>query len=159
MWPRRRGAVDSIGTEDVAVGIPAPPLDDSLVTEAAPAGAMDMLDRRLAAVEERLTTAAGGRSLCELSRDGGSVGLKELEGRMSALAEARRAARRSIEAPEAVIEAVLDAWRAEFVNDSDRGVAWRSYRSGGIDELESLLNSLDHRDPTLAPFTSASIVP
>ncbi len=99
----------------------------------------DEIERRLAAVEARLTDATGDRSLCDLSRSGPSHDVKALEGAMTAVLEARRRVRGSADPVEAVVRSVLEEWRAELALDERRGPVWQAYRLGGIAELEALL--------------------
>lgn len=96
---------------------------------------------RRGAVEARLLAAAGDRSLCDLSRAGAPGGVKDLEGRLAALAEVGRAVRAG-RAPGEVVREVLAAWRAELPRDEARGPVWLAYRRGGTDELEALAADL-----------------
>ncbi len=100
----------------------------------------DLLERRLATVEQELTAAAAGASLCAISRSAGSVPeAKYLEGRMAAIREIRRAARTGRPIDE-ILDERVDHWRAELalVDTRSMGSDWRAYRAGGVDELESL---------------------
>lgn len=110
-------------------------------TRAAPVDSMrDLLDQRLASVEQELAAVAGGASLCAISRSAGSVpGAKYLEGRMVAIREIRRAARTGRPLA-AVLDESVDRWRSELarVDTQAMGSDWRAYRAGGVDELESL---------------------
>lgn len=55
----------------------------------------------------------------------------------------RQNARPSPNIPAAIV-AVLDEWRAQFLSDANWSPVWRRYRTGGVDELEALLQSLTH---------------
>lgn len=106
---------------------------------------MGTIDDRLAAVEAELTAAAGDVSLCTISRSGGPVdGIKYLEGRMAALAEARRATRHEPESDLALVASIASAWRDQLaaVRERDAGRGWIAYRAGGVDELDDLLVDL-----------------
>lgn len=128
-WRRRSSAAAPKG--DATVTAPADPV-------------LRTVDDRLADAEARLTTAAGDRSLCDLSRAGAPGGVKELEGRSAALREARRGIRAAAGEPApAVVTATLGRWRDELALDASRGPVWERYRLGGIDELERLLDDLE----------------
>jgi hypothetical protein len=101
------------------------------------------VEERLEAAEARLTEVAGDRSLCDLSRAGAPGGVKDLEGRASALRQVRRAMRRGTEHPMACAERVLGEWRHELELDRVRGPVWERYRRGGVDELERLCSAID----------------
>ncbi len=106
---------------------------------------MSTIDDRLAAVEAELTAAAGDVSLCTISRSGGPVdGIKHLEGRMAALAEARRATRHELDPDPATVESIASRWRDQLVavRERDAGRGWVAYRAGGVDELGDLLADL-----------------
>ncbi|MEX1280369.1 MAG: hypothetical protein AB1Z55_06575 [Acidimicrobiia bacterium] len=106
---------------------------------------MGTIDDRLAAVEAELTAAAGDVSLCTISRSGGSVdGIKYLEGRMAALAEARRLTRHDPRLDPATIQSIASTWREQLVvvRERDAGRGWVAYRAGGVDELDDLLSDL-----------------
>ena len=92
---------------------------------------------RRAEAERRLAAAVGDRSLCDVSRAGAPGGVKELEGRMAALAEVDRAVRGGAEPADAVRAASI-AWRAGLDADAGKGPAWAAYRRGGVDELAEL---------------------
>jgi hypothetical protein len=88
-------------------------------------------------VEQALTSAAGGASLCSISRSAGPVpGIKYLEGQMAALMELERAARRGDDLVSASAE-ILDRWSARLDGARQRGMSadWIAYYAGGVDEL------------------------
>ncbi len=103
-----------------------------------------VLDERRRRVEQELTAAAGGSSLCSISRSAGSVpGVKYLEGRMAALRQIERA-RRAREALPAAAVATRRRW-AEHLDGArrrDMGPDWIAYYAGGVDELEDLATAL-----------------
>lgn len=95
---------------------------------------------RRARVEQELTAAAGGASLCSISRSAGPVpGLKWLEGRMAALMELERAGRRGVGGIDVVTEA-HDRWSERLRGAQQRGMGadWTAYYAGGVDELAEL---------------------
>lgn len=96
---------------------------------------MDRLETRLGEVGTRLTATTGGQALCRL--DGHMASAKELEGRMAVLLEVRRALRAD---PQADLSAIADRWRADLAARQAQGasIAWISYLSGGLSELELL---------------------
>jgi hypothetical protein len=113
----------------VPASVPVPPVDEpAWVT-------------RRRAVEARLMVAAGDRSLCDLSRAGAPGGVKDLEGRMAALAEVDRAVRAG-RTPADAVGAVTAAWRHELAADEARGPVWLAYRRGGVEELDALAADL-----------------
>ncbi|MEZ5143324.1 MAG: hypothetical protein R2726_12525 [Acidimicrobiales bacterium] len=105
----------------------------------------ELLAHRLAAAEAALDAAAGDRSLCDLSRAGAPGGVKELEGRLAALLEVRRATRREPTRPlTAVVEEVRPEWQHQLVVAEERqGPVWVAYRRGGVGELAALAADLD----------------
>ena len=104
---------------------------------------LDELESRLANLMPRLADAAGGASLCMLSRSSGPVdGAKYLEGRMAVLSELKRAVRRAPDLPFAELAAPIAAqWRSDLALQQERGATrgWVAYRAGGVDELDELL--------------------
>lgn len=100
------------------------------------------VDERLGVVGERLNATTGGQSLCRL--DGHMASAKELEGRMAALLEARRAVRAD---PEADLGSIATRWRADLGarQGQSASAAWISYLQGGVSELELLMNPGDAR--------------
>lgn len=91
-------------------------------------------------MEQELTVAAGGASLCSISRSAGPVpGVKYLEGRMAVLRELERAGRRGIGGTDVVGEA-HDRWseRLRGAQQRDMGADWTAYYAGGVDELAEL---------------------
>ncbi|MCB0963524.1 MAG: hypothetical protein KDA98_09525 [Acidimicrobiales bacterium] len=101
---------------------------------------IDDLDRRRAVVERELAAAAGGASMCAISKVAGSVpAAKHLEGRLGALRDLRRALRKGEPGAEAVAR-LAARWEAELeaVLARDAGPDWRAYRAGGVDELSEL---------------------
>jgi hypothetical protein len=94
-----------------------------------------------------LGAAAGGESLCALSRGGISVpAAKYHEGAACALAEARRAVQAADGGPggtRAARTALLDVlarWRAQSVTTGRTGPGWTSYLTGGLDALEQMVD-------------------
>lgn len=112
---------------------------------------------RRARVEQELTAAAGGASLCSISRSAGPVpGLKWLEGRMAALMELERASRRGVGGIDVAIEA-HDRWSERLRSAQQRGMGadWTAYYAGGVDELAELTASdSDRRGQRDLPPTS-----
>ena len=98
---------------------------------------------------ERLGAAAGGRSLCSLSRAGASVPTaKYHEGAAAALAEARRAV---ASLPDGVVDAaavraalrgVGARWHGESNTAGRSGPVWAGYLAGGIDALDQMTDVL-----------------
>lgn len=90
-----------------------------------------------------LGAAAGGESLCALSRGGVSVpAAKYHEGAACALAEARRAVQAAdgtLAARTALLD-VLARWRAQSVTAGRTGPGWTSYLTGGLDALEQVVD-------------------
>lgn len=112
------------------------------------AAGSDIVDVRLGRVQEELTAAVGGASLCAISRSAGSVpAAKYLEGRMAALMALRRSIRRG-DRLQASLAELLGEWRRglDDVTARDAGPDWRAYRAGGVDELEELDDRLAGSD-------------
>ena len=103
---------------------------------------LDEVETRLTQVMSQLTDAAGGASLCVISRSGGTVdGAKYLEGRVAVLSELKRSARHEPDKPLADLAAPIGRqWHADLERQQQRGAAagWVAYRAGGVDELEEL---------------------
>ena len=88
-------------------------------------------------VEQELTAAVGGGSLCSISRSAGPVpGVKYLEGRMAALMELERAGRRGENLANVTAEA-HSRWSERLSGAQERGMSvdWTAYYAGGVDEL------------------------
>lgn len=88
-------------------------------------------------VEQELTAAAGGASLCAISRSAGPVpGVKYLEGRLAVLMELGRAGRRGVDLAAFTADA-LDRWseRLRSAQEREMGADWTAYYAGGVDEL------------------------
>ena len=103
-----------------------------------------VIEERLGRVEKELTAAAGGASLCSISKVSGSVpAAKYLEGRFAVLLNLRRRAGTIGEAVAAVHD-LKDEWEAELerVTQEDFGPDWRGYRAGGVDELDEIAELL-----------------
>ena len=99
-----------------------------------------VISERRARVEQELTDAAGGVSLCSISRSAGPVpGLKWLEGRMAALMELERASRSGVGGTD-VVTAAHERWTERLVGAQQRGMGadWTAYYAGGVDELAEL---------------------
>ncbi len=104
------------------------------------------LQRRLAEVERQLVEAAGGASLCAISRSGGQVdGVKYLEGRLAALLQLRRVSRRGERDPDAALQEALAEWTTQLdqARSGSFGRGWLAYRAGGVDELTELGSPVD----------------
>ncbi len=89
-------------------------------------------------IEQALVSAAGGASLCSISRSAGPVpGVKYLEGQLAALRELERAVRRGDDLASTVAEA-LARWRTrlEGARQREMGQDWVAYYAG-VDELSS----------------------
>lgn len=128
--------------------------DETLVGEPVVPG-LDIVDVRLERVQEELTAAVGGASLCAISHSAGSVpAAKHLEGRMAALMALRRSLRRG-DRLKASLAGLLDEWRRglDDVMARDAGPDWRAYRAGGVDELEELADRL--ADPAASPWATS----
>ena len=100
-----------------------------------------------ARVEQELTAAAGGASLCSISRSAGPVpGVKYLEGRMTVLRELERASRGGVGGIELVAEAHA-RWSERLGNAQRRGMGadWTAYYAGGVDELAEMSASESDR--------------
>lgn len=94
-----------------------------------------------------LGAAAAGRSLCSLSRAGGSVPtVKYHEGTVAALADARRAVQAAADGPDgarAAQNCLLDVrgcWRAQSETFGRTGPAWAAYLTGGLDALDRMVD-------------------
>jgi hypothetical protein len=99
-----------------------------------------------------LGAAAGGRSLCSLSRAGASVPtVKYDEGAVAALADARRAVQAAAYGPDGVRVArtsLLDVraqWRAQSETVGRTGPAWAGYLAGGLDALDQIVDDDEGR--------------
>ncbi|MCB1002087.1 MAG: hypothetical protein KDB40_22525 [Acidimicrobiales bacterium] len=100
---------------------------------------IEALDRRRDTIEQDLAAAAGGASMCAISRVAGSVpAAKHLEGRLAAVGELRRAVRRGGAVDDATIDLLVE-WRAQLERARAGGMGpdWIAYRAGGVDELAS----------------------
>jgi hypothetical protein len=82
-----------------------------------------------------LSAAAGGDSLCTLSRER-LPAAKYHEGAVAALGEALRAERLGSAAPDAA------AWGSSYARHADRDPHWRAYLVGGRDALAKLAREL-----------------
>jgi hypothetical protein len=101
------------------------------------------LAERRERVEQALTSAAGGASLCSISRSAGPVpGVKYLEGQMAALMELERAVRRGDDLLSTPAD-ILDHWRARLDGARQRGMSadWIAYYAGGVDELTAAVGT------------------
>lgn len=99
-----------------------------------------------------LGAAAGGRSLCSLSRAGASVPtVKYHEGAVAALADARRAVQAGADGPHAVrtdradLLEVRAQWRAQSETVGRAGPAWAGYLAGGLDALDQMVDDDEGR--------------
>lgn len=109
------------------------------------------LEEEMAAAAAAMESELGERSLCTVHRDGRVTGgLKYQEGRLNALAEARRLARHPSD-----IGAALAAQKQKWGDELDRrrnasppSMTWVSYATGGVDATEDALEAF-HR--TLRP--------
>lgn len=114
-----------------------------------------LIHDRLAVVAERLQAASGGAALCRI--DGRREQVKELEGRMAALSECRRALRKD---PNTDLHAIHERWQADLTarRESGSSQAWLDYLTGGLAELALIMRVRDEspardvtgRDPTRA---------
>jgi len=135
--PRRRHAAPAVASTP-----------DRSAVEGSVVSGSDIVDGRLGRVQEELTAAVGGDSLCAISRSAGSVpAAKYLEGRMAALMALRRSMRRG-DRLQASLAELLDEWRRglDDVTARDAGPDWQAYRAGGVDELEELADRLTGSD-------------
>lgn len=111
---------------------------------------------------ERLGAAAGGQSMCSLSRSGAGVPTaKYQEGAAAALAEARRTVASlpdGVADAEAVRAALLDVaatWRCEAGTPGRSGPDWTGYLAGGIDALDLMIDDDEGRD--VVPLTDREL--
>ncbi len=100
----------------------------------------------------RLVDSTGGQSLCAPARDRGSRStVKYREGAVAALAEGRRAIRRSARSAATgdpddasqrlIITGIRDAWLAQSSAPGRTGAGWADYFEGGLDALAGQLAS------------------
>lgn len=102
------------------------------------------LDERRGRLEAELLAAAGGESLCAISKAAGSVpAAKYLEGRLSALSELRRA--RPGPDVAACAARIGTGWHQRLDALTTRGVGpdWLAYLAGGVDELDRWAEAAD----------------
>lgn len=102
-----------------------------------------LVDQRREHIEEQLLVAAGGASLCAISRNVGSVpAAKYFEGRLVALKEVGRKLGPTDEVD--AIAPIHESWAASLAAANDRGAGpdWLAYYAGGVDELEELTRLL-----------------
>lgn len=107
-----------------------------------------LLDRHRRTALRSLDAAAGDRSLCEISRDGTTPGVKRHEGAVAALGDVRRAAGDASGGPGAGLRAAVlttrEAWAARA---GAPGAGWAEYRAGGLDALDRLAGELSTLGP------------
>ena len=108
---------------------------------------LDTLIARESDALNRLVDSTGGQSLCAPTGDRGSRStVKYREGAVAALAEGRRAIRRSARTADAVgdpddasqrlvITGIRDAWLAQSSAPGRTGPGWADYFEGGLDAL------------------------
>lgn len=110
----------------------------------APLDLVARCDRRLERVEAELVVASGDASLCALSRSGRPVpAVKHLEGRSAALREVSRAIRTGgAEGTPGLVAERRRVWADALADLEARaaGPDWLAYRTGGVDELDALLD-------------------
>jgi hypothetical protein len=126
--------IDAAGTRVTDVSLPVTSGAGQLSTMSAE---LSELAERRERVEQALTSAAGGASLCSISRSAGPVpGIKYLEGQMAALMELDRVVRRGDDLASASAE-ILERWSARLDGARQRGMSadWIAYYAGGVDEL------------------------
>ena len=96
--------------------------------------------RHLAAAEADLVAVTGGSSLCRVGNGPEAGSAKYAEGRYAALRELRHLLR----APDADVLAsadrLLGTWQA--ARSEARGPAWAAYRSGGVADLQRVVDDL-----------------
>ncbi|HEY5516221.1 MAG TPA: hypothetical protein VIK12_08440, partial [Pengzhenrongella sp.] len=97
-----------------------------------------------------LGAAAGGRSLCALSRAGTSMpAAKYHEGSAAALAEARRVVQRAGDGPDGAtavgvfLRDIRARWLTQVGTAGRTGPDWTGYLTGGLDALEQLEQLVD----------------
>jgi len=97
-----------------------------------------LVEQRLDTAERDLADATGGAPLCRIDGSG-PAGPKFAEGRTAALAELRRALRRSpgADAVQVVGESIA-TWDHHERAAAGQGPSWRAYRAGGATELRQL---------------------
>lgn len=93
----------------------------------------------------RLAAAAGGQSLCAVSRGAGPVpAVKYYEGMVAAYAEARRAVARLPESRPGddkgyrALRDIRDRWAAQSADPGRSGPHWAGYLAGGLAASEQL---------------------
>ncbi len=108
-------------------------------------GRVDQVERRIAELSAALQAATGGAPLCRRddaagSAAGGPGSAKQVEGRISALREARLALQRD---PGTDLADLVDRWRADLGRRAEQGAAaaWQEYLLGGVEELEGVRSS------------------
>ena len=105
-----------------------------------------IVGRRRATAEQDLAAVLGDRSLCTVSRSAGPVPTaKYHEGRVAALSELGRTLR-AVDEPDTPLADTIARWRAALDRDVElaRSADWRAYRAGGVDELVSVSDELEH---------------
>jgi hypothetical protein len=113
---------------------------------------LSVIQDRIAEAEHNLTAGTGGRSLCQLHKDGTVTGgIKYDEGRYTALRRIRRFVKSASEveispALLAPIRQEAEDWRRmlqTYQHKSDPPMQWIAYAQGGVDAIESLLTVLE----------------
>lgn len=113
---------------------------------------LDLVQEREADALAALELAAGGASLCALSRDGAShPAAKFHEGAVAALGSLRRLLLACDPAGDPgrmrdeAVTAARAAWRERYGGLAERGRDWAAYYAGGLDALDQ---PLDRRKTT-----------
>jgi hypothetical protein len=113
---------------------PRPPSTDACI---------DLTTQRMEVASEALASTTDTPAVADLEGRGAPRTVTIAEGRLSALLEARRRSSEcgSDDATRAIC-GVLEEWEAALAEAERLGPSWQAYRSGGVDELRSLLVDL-----------------
>jgi hypothetical protein len=113
---------------------------------------LSVIQDRIIEVGQSLSAGTGGRSLCQLHKDGTVTGgTKYDEGRYAALRRIRRFVESSVDreiSPELLdpLQQEAEDWRRmlqTYQEKSDPPMQWIAYAQGGVDAIESLLTVLE----------------
>lgn len=110
-----------------------------------PEDATELLGASLANALSELQRAAGGTSMCNLSRNGTPVPtLKYREGAWAALAEVKRQSTHGSTTVIGASESTARTWFTELERLRSRGAGpdWLAYRQGGVDAIAQLVDAV-----------------
>jgi len=97
------------------------------------------VDQRRSAALQRLAAVTGDAGVCAVTKSGQAFpAAKFHEGAVAALGEVRRSLHRAGGQPTSIVGAVLGEWLDRQSVAAERGVDWRAYTSGGVEELRLL---------------------